>query len=389
MFAMAFRSMQLESSVFGLCVIQLKPQLEVLLGLPPDSLAKEIKLTQNLLELFMEYQIPSDLLTFSGDNKAPTSEKLAAVQGYVDAGQNMIAEAKEKQLAEAEQEADMRFEMGYEPPPGYPIPLAVDVRSGLHRRLGTAEYGNLSESLVAPMMAMSMSTRGYGMGASPRSFPARQFSAQPMTRSKKLAPSPHSFVSSDVKPPTLPQKEIAYHISGDADDSTTSRGSLDLTNIPKQLDAKFEQLDVDSALRPTIVKAGPVWERQTQKNLLCKAISEKLEEKEQQHEKNKAFDLLDALSRSGSLPIACAEVHAIVGATHCFDLSIMGTAIEENVNPIEKFERSLLIVASTIHGTVDAKALLKNDEQVSRISTHSPLLLTASTALAEEKADAS
>jgi len=70
-------------------------------------------------------------------------------------------------------------------------------------------------------------------------------------------------------------------------------------------------------------------------------------------------------------------------------LSIMGTAIEENVNPIEKFERSLLIVASTIHGTTDAKALLKNEEQVSRISMHSPSLLTSSTALAEEKADAS
>lgn len=39
-FAKAFRSMQLDSSVFGVCVIQIKPQLEELLGLPLDALTK-------------------------------------------------------------------------------------------------------------------------------------------------------------------------------------------------------------------------------------------------------------------------------------------------------------------------------------------------------------
>eukprot|EP01046_Picozoa_sp_COSAG06_P028007 COSAG06_NODE_2501_length_6754_cov_6.727122_6_plen_89_part_00 len=61
-FAMAFRNMQLESSVFGICVIQLKPQLEALLGLPEDALTKEVRLTQDLLSLFIDYQIPSCVL---------------------------------------------------------------------------------------------------------------------------------------------------------------------------------------------------------------------------------------------------------------------------------------------------------------------------------------
>ena len=39
-FATAVRSMQLESSVFGVCVVQLKPQLEALLGLDDDALTK-------------------------------------------------------------------------------------------------------------------------------------------------------------------------------------------------------------------------------------------------------------------------------------------------------------------------------------------------------------
>ena len=59
---MAFRNMQLESSVFGICVIQLKPQLEALLGLPEDALTKEVRLTQDLLSLFIDYQIPSCVL---------------------------------------------------------------------------------------------------------------------------------------------------------------------------------------------------------------------------------------------------------------------------------------------------------------------------------------
>ncbi len=37
-FARAFRAMQLESTLFAVCVIPTRPQLERLLGLPIDSL---------------------------------------------------------------------------------------------------------------------------------------------------------------------------------------------------------------------------------------------------------------------------------------------------------------------------------------------------------------
>ena len=70
-FAKAYRAMQLEGSVFGILVIQLKPQLEALLKLPHDALTKEIALTQQLLDLFIQYQIPSDLLTYARGPTAP------------------------------------------------------------------------------------------------------------------------------------------------------------------------------------------------------------------------------------------------------------------------------------------------------------------------------
>ncbi len=66
-FAKSFRSMQLAGTLFSVCIIQIKPQLETLLNLPCGSLTKEIKLTENLMDLFVEYQIPSDLLSYDGD----------------------------------------------------------------------------------------------------------------------------------------------------------------------------------------------------------------------------------------------------------------------------------------------------------------------------------
>jgi len=49
--------MQLESTLFACCVVQIKPQLEQLLSLPPGALTKEIALTQQLIELFIDYQV--------------------------------------------------------------------------------------------------------------------------------------------------------------------------------------------------------------------------------------------------------------------------------------------------------------------------------------------
>jgi len=42
-------------------------QLEKVLKLPANSLTKEIRLTQDLLSLFIDYQVPTDLLTFDGN----------------------------------------------------------------------------------------------------------------------------------------------------------------------------------------------------------------------------------------------------------------------------------------------------------------------------------
>jgi hypothetical protein len=44
---------------------------------------KEIQLTQDLMRLFTEYQIPKDLMSFDGSDSASASERLEAVRRHV------------------------------------------------------------------------------------------------------------------------------------------------------------------------------------------------------------------------------------------------------------------------------------------------------------------
>jgi len=152
----------------------------------------------------------------------------------------------------------------------------------------------------------------------------------------------------------------------------------DLTMVPKQLDTQFEKFGNDEkyggALRSTVIKTGECWTKKSKPNILSKPESTFLKLKEHKEEKDKALDLLDALSRSGSLPIKCAELHVVIASTHYFGKSVINTVVQDNINPIEKLERSSLLVASVIHG-VDVGELIRDKTQLSRITETSPYLL--------------
>jgi len=146
----------------------------------------------------------------------------------------------------------------------------------------------------------------------------------------------------------------------------------DFTSIPTELDSKFESLDEDAALHSLIISSQSTWTKKYRTSLLSAYSTENLSNDGQKIQKNKAFDLLDALSRSGSLGVDCAELHVVIGASHNFDKNIINTLVQESVNPIEKVERSLLIVATTIQ-EVGAEELVK-PLQLERVSTYSPTL---------------
>ena len=145
--------------------------------------------------------------------------------------------------------------------------------------------------------------------------------------------------------------------------------AVDFTSIPVQLEAAYSALDGEAAIRPTKLHVGGVWRRRSQAALLAAPVERAMGAAEQDREKHKAFDLIDALSRSGALSFEAASLHVVVAATHRFDESLMATVIQGNVNPVQKLERSSLIVAATIHG-LPASALLQPD-QLERVAAFS------------------
>merc|ERR1712000_772001 len=104
-FAKAFRAMQLESTLFAVCIVQIKPAMENLLNLTRGGLTKE------LMELFIDYQIPSDLISFdadadaAGDQNASAQTRLRAVKKHVKDIRKMIDESKQEELKKVEEEA--------------------------------------------------------------------------------------------------------------------------------------------------------------------------------------------------------------------------------------------------------------------------------------------
>uniref|UniRef100_A0A6B2KX34 Uncharacterized protein n=1 Tax=Arcella intermedia TaxID=1963864 RepID=A0A6B2KX34_9EUKA len=423
-FAKAYRGMQLSSTLFGVVVIQIKPQLEKLLKLPNESLTKEIQLYQDLLKLFIKYQIPSDLLTFGGAANSSVGEKVGGVQRNV---RNMLDMVETKQKEEIKEQSQVFLTSVYNSPPppptsvylsmpmAYPSPPPMPMMSMM--MAGPPPPPPTSSYAMAPPPPMAFSAPPPPMAFSapppmPSSMafpspppPSRSAAgppppggaAPPPSRSAagppppggaapppsgggrggapppKPKPAPAPQPSAPTKPtpqptpstpeqPLVPQKEFL----------SVKTSDRDLTKVPTELDGKFEALDEDAALHSVIISAGPTWNKKFRKSLLSKESEETLAKEEQEEERDKAFDLLDALSRSGTLEVDCAEMHVIIGASHNFDKNIINTVVQDNMNPIEKIERSMLIIATTVQG-VDATELVK-PEQLERVSCYSPTL---------------
>eukprot|EP00980_Cylindrotheca_fusiformis_P017289 scaffold5347_cov130-Cylindrotheca_fusiformis.AAC.11 len=321
-FAESYRKMQLESSVFGVCIIQIKPQLERVLNLPEGALTKEIQLTQDLMSLFVEHQIPSDLLSFDGASDSTTKEKVETVKNYTAAVMDVIEKAKQKQLEEEKQRAKMREKMNKE---------AYSTRTSANL-MSSAAGGTIMYSGGPPP--------GSGRQSSRRLMQEEVFFDE-MLESNYASPDEADSGPDD---------------GGPSDESFTQRTDEvdDFTSIPTILDAKFEMYDKDGALKSTLIKAGRSWTRSRQENLLVESRKTVLDSNMVSSERNKAMDLLIAISRSGSLQIESSSLHVVIAVSHCFEKHIMETIIEDNINPIEKMKRSMIMIGAVIHNIAES-----------------------------------
>lgn len=385
-FAQAFRKMQLSSSLFAVAVVQIKPLLEKVLNLPEFSLTKEIQLTQDLIELFVRYQVPPDLMSYDEAhgsrpeklNRVSTAEKLKQVKDHVEALWQTIAASKSKQLKETQEEAKMRNmqKCGAEECPNI-VPMSRGARGA-----GDAEHAEMRPRKLATDLATNYQEVSYSgnlraevmMSAEPvkkaKTMVQRQPQEYRLLQMEQQNPS-EDFVKVDGKQPNPAETSRL------PPDSQVSPGSWDYTQIPHELDANYLKFDTDAKLRPSNIKVGTeLWQKQEQRGFLGEVKKRTLDTAEQPPETNQAYDLLDALSRSGALVLESTSLHVVLAATHCFDETIINTAIKENQNPIEKLERSMMIVASTVHRSPPQR--LASPAQVQRMRELSPALFAES-----------
>jgi hypothetical protein len=377
-FAKAIRSMQLESTLFGILVIQIKPQLEKVLNLPDDCLTKEIKLTQELMQLFIKYQIPSDLLAFDPDAVASSAEKLAAVKGHVKAMYDMIGQSQQEELQQA------TMEKRYESPlsrqsSGYGSNFSsnmsldgcdVDECEEDDDGDSCASRGCVIQKRCMEPTHVRGSTASRQRWTANRCSPRSSVSAECYSMAGAAIPPQSATSSQRAADNAVASQEEQQH--GDDSCQSPDTAGRDYTQVPKELDANFEELDIGGQLRPTIITPKGSWTKHAQKALLAAPTTSTLDCDDQKKEKDAAFDLLDALTKSGALPIDHASLHIVVAATHCFDKTVTETVIQENTNPIDKVERSILIMATTVHQQ-PVPALIRNN-QLSRVQTASPML---------------
>ena len=124
--------------------------------------------------------------------------------------------------------------------------------------------------------------------------------------------------------------------------------SSEITEMPRKLNAKLKGLQ-NKPLQQTAIETGDTW---MQKNMLTpNSPAKEIGTAEQEVNTKRAMNLLDTLSRSGSLPIQFSELHAIIGVTHCFQHTLMDTLVLENVDPIKQLSDSTLLLASVVHDT--------------------------------------
>ncbi|MGK3741120.1 MAG: hypothetical protein ACI90V_007970 [Bacillariaceae sp.] len=371
-FAKAFRSMQLESSVMGVCIVQIKPQLEKLLGLPQDSLTKEMKLTEDLMQLFIEFQVPSDLMSYDGEetNDVSTKDKVANVKDHVNSVLGVIAEQKKEQLAAQTMKTDMAVEERFAGGAGGPAMYGRRLQ-----KQGQPMFRNVKRAMQAPAMVnapqpcMAYAASAESMGDTNDSFGEVMESHTDIISSSSSS----GVLVGDTGTKTKPNITKTSSITGKCDGE--QHEVMDFTMIPKLLDRTIEMHDKDGALRLTTVETSKDgWTRNRQKNLLTKSESHILTTTDIASEKSKAFDLLDALSRSGSLAISFSELHVVICATHSFEKNVMETVIEDNINPIEKLEMSTLLMASTILD-IPVRDLIRKEDERERLALSFPRLL--------------
>ena len=167
-------------------------------------------------------------------------------------------------------------------------------------------------------------------------------------------------------------------------EDTATQGGCDLTRLPVELDERMAALD--DSVRATIITPGATWRKRSWAALLAEPTVADLSGEQQRQARQAAFDLLDALSRSGALPLAHTTLHVVLAATQAFDESLVDTVVRRNVNPVERAERGAVALACGVHGLGRHEAArLLRDDCCERVRGSSPMLFAPPAAIEDQR----
>eukprot|EP00750_Incisomonas_marina_P027742 INCI6230.4.p1 GENE.INCI6230.4~~INCI6230.4.p1 ORF type:complete len:656 (-),score=147.96 INCI6230.4:38-2005(-) len=373
-FAKAYRGMQLSGTLFAVATVQIKPNLERLLNLPPRALTKEVQMCQDLMKLFIEYQIPSDLLSFSAQDDSviddetlvPAHERVSAVKRHIQALDDMIAGQKKEELHDMKQRATKgavnlsRFDDSSDSS----LSSSYDENS-LHS--SSDESSSSDSDSGASMNALRNSVRDRRRQLRASSDNSDDDSDDSDSRGSGTASGSDGKKSNDQDGHNAEQTDAGDASVNELTVVPAKPEFVDYTRLPHELNAAFDKQDLFDCLRPTKMAAGETWSKTEQDGLLSKPKSRSLSQESQRNERERAFDLLDALSRSGSLPLVGCSLHVMVAATHCFDRGLMATLVRDNVDPIARAEHSELIMANALFGPELDTAAIVREEVLPRV----------------------
>jgi hypothetical protein len=337
-------------------------------------------------------QIPADLLSFTGNEDAPASARLKAVEEHVASIRTMIkkSDMDPHQRGSCKPTASPSLTRT----PTYtrsasPVEPSV---SFVGRNIPPTGHRSVSSTSYAQPTTRSDPGSGSGSGSLPERHAgsssssaqgtAPRFEAHPEKPSTGSAASQEGHVHDHSKkdapvPTNKPHDTPAATTIPETPALVASPATQDLTQLPALLDREFLRYDGGAALRPTIITPDDHgWVFRSYPSIMCKTPGEQSWSRysgDLTTAKAAAFDLLDALSRSGALTLQHASLHILVAATHHFTDTLLDTVVQKHINPIEAVERSQLIVASTIH-SVSATDILA-PEHISIAALHSSDLL--------------